>query len=249
MRGIFAIAFALLLAGQLHAENAPRVYMYTIDISNAADPGMQNAITERIAKALGKSSAQCVDLRMLGSSNSGELLNKGSAGIVMNAPLSAKTMTAIRRAVCAQKNKLPKEFISEADKAQTLAAIQKCRVKISMKSSKLSETKVAFTEVKDGDSKTTSYSLEDKPYLPQMSEACNSGKRQDSWNDAGSTQGARLLIAGTNGAAKFNTFGLTGDGIDWTFGFPSKDTFSAVESLSRSNIKTQERAAHSGTSD
>ncbi len=241
---MFAIAIAINIfaSTNTYAGEAARVYFYTFEYSNAADQGFSDDLTGRMVNALGKNSEKCVDVHPLGSASNGKIQERGSVGILMNAPISQNDLSKIKSAICAQKKDLPKEFVKDPSNLEALAAIKTCKASVSVKSAKLSETELYFHKYDEGPIKTSSFSLGDRSEIPNFSEACSS-KGKNTWTDAAATQGARMLVAGTKGAEKFTVLGLKGEGIDWAFGFPSAETFKAIDSLSGTDIKTKERAA------
>ncbi len=248
MRKAFFIIAAILFSNQVFADDSARVYSYRFDYSNAADLGSADELNGRIAKALGKSAEKCIDLRSLTSSSNGQFQERGTMGIVMNAPLSPKAIEDIKNAICKKPKDLDPIYTVDPSYANALSAIKKCKAKFSLKSAKLSEVELKFDAYDEGKMKSTSFALGDRTELPKFSEGCDTGKSVDSRNNAASTQGAQLLISGTNGAAKFNSFGIKGGGLDWTFGLPDENSFKAIESLSSTNIKTRERAEHTAIS-
>ncbi len=248
MRNAFFIIAAILVSNRVFAHESARVYSYKFEYSNAADLGFADELTGRIANALGKSAEKCVDLRSLGSSSNGQFQSQGTMGIMMNAPLSPKAIEDIKNAICKKPKDLDPIYMADPSYANALSAINKCKAKFSLKSAKLSEVELKFDAYDEGKMKSTSFALGDRTELPKFSEGCGTGKSADSWNNAASTQGAQLLISGTDGAAKFNVVGVKGGGLDWTFGFPNEDSFKAIESLSSTNIKSKERAEHTAIS-
>ena len=239
---MFKILFAVAVCFVSTAHAGDRAYVYTFDYTNAASPGSDDALTGRVAKTLGKYSESCVDLRSQGMKSTGDLVTDGGVGIVTNAPLSQRALNAIKRSICAQKNELPKDFVADAANAAVLGMIPKCHAKVSMKSASLSQSKLAIHSDVDGQGevKTDQVSTSELSGLPQFSEACTTGKYDDSFNNTASTQAAQIIVAGNFGAEKFNTISLQADNLSWTFGSASAETESRIGSLSFTQIKKDE---------
>ena len=248
MQKAFFIIAAILVSNHVFAHDSARVYSYKFEYSNAADLGFADELGGRIAKALGKSAEKCIDLRSVTSTGNGQFQSQGTMGIMMNAPLSPKAIEDIKNAICKKPKDLDPIYMADPSYANALSAIKKCKAKFSLKSAKLSDVELVFEDYDEGKNKSTSYSLKDRTEVPRFSESCGTGKGADSWNNAASTQGAQMLISGTNGAEKFKVVGVKGGGLAWTFGFPNEDSFKAIESLSSTNIKSKERAEHTAIS-
>lgn len=236
------IIFVLSICLASIARASDRVYIYTFDFTNAASPGDSDALTGRVAKTLNKYSKSCVDLRSQGMKSTGDLVIDGAVGIVTNAPLSQRAQNAIKKSICAQKKDLPQDFVKNLDNAAVLTAIPKCQAKVSLKSASLAQSKLAIhsTLEEQGNSVTDEVSTTQLSELPQFSDACTSGKYDDSINKTASSQEAQLLVAGNFGSQKFDSISLRADNLDWTFGSIDAETQQRINNLSLTQLKKDE---------
>lgn len=230
------------------AKASDRVFVYTFDYTNAVAPGEKDVLTSRVAKTLGKYSKACVDLRSMGEKTKGDVITDGGVGIVTSEPLSQKAINAIKQSICS--HNLSKSYLSNSANADSIAALSKCKATFSMKSSALSSTKLAIQTPLDeqGSSVRDEVSTRLIDHLPQFSDACTTGKYDDSFNNTASTNEARLLVASSFGNKKFNTISIQSDNLNWKFGSASLDTEKAIDSLSYSQIvKDQMQRTRTGT--
>ncbi|MBL7668865.1 MAG: hypothetical protein JNM39_00135 [Bdellovibrionaceae bacterium] len=221
------------------AANEDSVYVYTISLENAASPWNSTGVSERVAKALGPASKDCVDFRSLGSKTTGQLEDKGTIGIVINSKLSSDVEAAIKKAVCTKREGLDRTFVESPENKYVFDAVKNCKVNIAFKSAKTSDVELVYRHYKRDED---NWDVEDVTKgtvrrLPRFSSACDTGSYKDSWHDAGSTQEARLLSARILGGRKFDTISMRGPpGLDWSFGFASEGTKTAVQSLGGSSL-------------
>lgn len=183
------------------------LYKVGFTIKNAKSDGFDD-VGQRVATQLQKQktlAAGCVDLRSLGSASGGGNWS-GDYTLMTHAKPSAKELAEFTKAICM-------DYLG-------------CTVTPSVTEYDIAKLAVAAYPHGDAHShkRTEPVSMHLDGKLPKFSASCESGKHQDSWNDAASTPEARAYLQKIGiQISQARTLSLTdaktGDEI-WTFGFP-----------------------------
>jgi hypothetical protein len=227
---------ALLLAlssTAIHAQDG-RVYVYKVEHTASYDYDTPSNIGSRAAVfALDSAAGDCVDLRDLGSSMSGEFSDghvkksiHGTIGFVLNRRLTPDEEKKLKQGMCKDIDCDDSDVCTVPLKPS--ARVHDCTASVSMTSFPIADLQVESY----GRSDVLEHaSLRDiKKKLPAFSLGCYTGKYEDSWINTATTKESRELLKQLGlDVNKARTLDLaTNDGKQiWSFGFAKHDAPSA----------------------
>ncbi len=195
----------------LAGGNPDKVYFYSVEVTNASanDFDSVSGIVAGFVQQIGLGNA-CVDLRATGSFFHGVVLEHGTVGIVLQTTIPEEKFQDLQSAVCRGR--------------------ANCKTTITSRAVSLSEISVANYGFAPHDHKVhpevmKTFKIKADSRLPMFSNACVSGKYQDSWNDAASTPKSRKYMVDLGlDISQARTLGLLDANNEelWTFGFPSQ---------------------------
>ena len=207
----------------VYAKSTESIFRYRIGMTEVPfDGDVSDSLSGIVAQVLkstpfGKGFENCIDLRTLGSSSSSSggvsVLNRGTVGVLMNERISDEALDEIKYQLCGVWYK--RMFSS-------------CGVSIDVEEVRSDQVSMVATGFAPHDHKPHpefdhARPLQNNQKLPQFSKGCQTGKYEDSWNNAASTVTSKKYLRSIGiDLNQARTLSLRNqDGTEfWDFGFP-----------------------------